>query len=244
MQVTVSTNDSRLTIPFVGRGREIARLRQLHKQRRHVLILGPAGVGKSALVARLRESLNLRVCQASERLSEICEALEREFDLEAGDLHIVQRKNRLLKLLKGTKRAVVYDGINWTTPKLSSFIENVTERVPVWICARSEHPWDIGHIWPLLVRFEKVEIKPFHPAETRGLIETAIRLGVVPPGMVDTVDRLHHLCAGNPGVLCELIEGLATGHYDPHKKFDLRLLDLDRRIQHLPVSEAFHPLVQ
>jgi hypothetical protein len=41
-----------------------------------------------------------------------------------------------------------------------------------------------------------------------------------------------------------LIEGLATGHYDPHKKFDLRLLDLDRRIQHLPVSETFHPLEQ
>jgi len=226
----------------VGRGREIERLRQLHKQRRHVLILGQEGVGKSALVARLRESLNLRVCLASERLGEICEALERELDLETGDLHIVQRKNRLLKLLKGTKRTVVFDGAGWTTPKLSSFIENVSERVPVWICARSEHPWDIGHIWPLLVRFEKVEIKPFHLAETRALIETAIRLGVVPPSMADTVDRLHHLCAGNPGVLCELIEGLATGHYDPHKKFDLRLLDLDRRIQHLPVSKAFHRL--
>ncbi len=164
--------------------------------------------------------------------------------MESTGLHLVQRKNRLLKLLKGTKRAVVFDGRGWTTPKLARFIENVSGRVPVWICARSEHPWDIGHVWPLLVRFEKVEIKPFHPAETRGLIETAIRLGVVPPGMADTVERLHHLCAGNPGVLCELIEGLATGHYDPHKKFDLRLLDLDRRIQHLPAAEAFHPLDQ
>lgn len=241
MQATASTIDVRLTIPFVGRGREIARLRQLHKQRRHVLILGAEGMGKSALVARLRESLNLRVCPASERLSEICEALERGFDLEAGDFHIVQRKNRLLKLLKGTKRAVVFDGAGWTTPKLGNFIENVSERVPVWICARSEHPWDIGHIWPLLVRFEKIEIKPFHPAETRGLVEAAIRLGVVPPGVGDTIERLHHLCAGNPKILCELIEGLATGHYDPHKKFDLRLLDLDRRIQHLLAAKAFSP---
>lgn len=242
MQATALTNDVRLTIPFVGREREIALLQRLHKQRKHVLILGPEGVGKSALVAHLHDSLGLRVCPASERLGEICEALERELDLEAGDLHIVQRKNRLLKLLKGTKRTVVFDGAGWTTPKLSSFIENVSERVPVWICARSDHPWDIGHFWPLLVRFEKVEIKPFHLAETRGLIETAIRLGVVPPSMADTVDRLHHLCGGNPKILCELIEGLATGHYDPHKKFDLRLLDLDRRIQHLPASETFHPL--
>jgi shikimate kinase len=236
MQVTVSTNDSRLTIPFVGRGREIARLRQLHKQRRHVLILGPAGVGKSALVARLRESLNLRVCQASERLSEICEALEREFDLEAGDLHIVQRKNRLLKLLKGTKRAVVYDGINWTTPKLSSFIENVTERVPVWLCARSEHPWDIGHIWPLLVRFEHVELRPFHLHETRLLVETAVQRRFVPQNALDAVAHLHRLAHGLPQTLCDLLVRLGSHHYNLSSTHGLRLLDLDRRIQLLPAS--------
>ena len=236
MQVTVSTNDSRLTIPFVGRGREIARLRQLHKQRRHVLILGPAGVGKSALVARLRESLNLRACQASERLSEICEALEREFDLEAGDLHIVQRKNRLLKLLKGTKRAVVYDGINWTTPKLSSFIENVTERVPVWLCARSEHPWDIGHIWPLLVRFEHVELRPFHLHETRLLVETAVQRRFVPQNALDAVAHLHRLAHGLPQTLCDLLVRLGSHHYNLSSTHGLRLLDLDRRIQLLPAS--------
>ena len=233
MQVTVSTNDSRLTIPFVGRGREIARLRQLHKQRRHVLILGPAGVGKSALVARLRESLNLRVCQASERLSEICEALEREFDLEAGDLHIVQRKNRLLKLLKGTKRAVVFDGASWTTPKLGNFIENVSERVPVWLCARSEHSWDIGHIWPLLVRFEHVELKPFHPGETQMLVEAAVRSGSVPADTLNIVSWLHRRAAGNPKVLCELLKEIARGHYDLSNAHALRLLNLDRRIHEL-----------
>ncbi|MGO9584877.1 MAG: AAA family ATPase [Limisphaerales bacterium] len=242
MQTTNSNEPRKLALPFAGRRKEVAQLQRLHEQRKHVLIVGAEGIGKSALVTRLRESLNLRVCPASERLSGICEALERELDLGAGDLHIVQRKNRLLKLLKGTKRAVVFDGAGWTTSKLSSFIENVSERVPVWLCARSEHPWDIGHIWPLLVRFEKVEIKPFHPAETRELIETAVRLGVVPPSMADTVERLHHLCAGNPGVLCELIAGLATGHYDPHKKFDLRLLDLDRRIQLLPASGRTHAI--
>ena len=162
--------------------------------------------------------------------------------MEAAELHLVRRKNRLLKLLDGTKRAVVFDGVDWTTPKLAAFIEAVSERVPVWICARSEHPWDIGHIWPLLVRFEKVEIKPFHPAETRGLIEAAIRPGIVPSAAAEAVDRLHHLCAGNPKILCELIEGLATRHYDPHRTFDLRLLDLDRRIQHLPASGGLHRL--
>jgi hypothetical protein len=166
-------------------------------------------------------------------LREICEALEREFDLEAGDLHIVQRKNRLLKLLKGTKRAVVFDGAGWTTPKLSSFIENVTERVPVWLCARSEPPWDIGHIWPLLVRFEHVELKPFHPGETQMLVEAAVRSGSVPADTLNIVSWLHRRAAGNPKVLCELLKEIARGHYDLSNAHALRLLNLDRRIHEL-----------
>ena len=236
MQATASTNDVRLTIPFVGRGREIARLRQLHKQRKHVLILGPEGVGKSALVEHLRDSLRLRVCPASERLREICEALEREFDLEAGDLHIVQRKNRLLKLLKGTKRAVVFDGASWTTPKLGNFIENVSERVPVWLCARSEHSWDIGHIWPLLVRFEHVELRPFHLHETRLLVETAVQRRFVPQNALDAVAHLHRLAHGLPQTLCDLLVRLGSHHYNLSSTHGLRLLDLDRRIQLLPAS--------
>ncbi len=220
-------------LPFVSRRKEVARLRQLHARHKHVLVLGTAGVGKSALVSHLCESLDLCICPASERFGEICEALERELGLDGSNLHLVRRKNRLLKSLTGTKRAVVFDGVNWTTPKISSFFDCVSERVPVWICARSEHPWDIGHIWPLLVRFEKVEIKPFRPAETRMLIDAAIRLGITPPSAADVVEQLHHLSAGKPKILCELLDGLAGGRYDPHRLFDLKLLDLDRRIKQL-----------
>jgi len=236
MQTTSSNEPRKLALPFVGRIKEIAQLQRLHKQRKHVLILGPKGVGKSALVARLRESLGLRVCPASERLSEICEALERGFDLEAGDLHIVQRKNRLLKLLKGIphrRDAVVFDGAGWTTSKLSTFIENVSERVPVWLCARSEHPWDIGHIWPLLVRFEHVELKPFHPRETQMLVETAIRNARIPAGVRDIIDWLHRRATGNPKILCELLKEIAHGHYVLSNPHALRLLNLDRRIHEL-----------
>jgi hypothetical protein len=221
-------------LPFVGRSREIALLQQLHAQRKHVLIVGSEGVGKSALVAHLRASLGLRVCPASERLSEICEALEREFNLEAGDLHIVQRKNRLLKLLKEAKRTVVvFDGASWTTPKLGSFIENVSLCVPVWLCVRSEHPWDVGRIWPLLVRFEHVELKLFHPKETEKLVEAAVRENLVPKNTLEIVEWLHRRAAGNPKILCELLTEIAHGHYDLSHPHALRLLDLDRRIHEI-----------
>jgi len=100
----------------------MARLRQLHQQRRLVLLLGAEGMGKSALVEQLREPLALHVCPASEHLSEICGALEHALGIEAGDFDLVKRKNRLLKLLKEAKHAVVvFDSL----------------RVPVWLCVRS-----------------------------------------------------------------------------------------------------------
>lgn len=82
----------KLLFPFIGREREMARLRQLHKQRRHVLILGAEGTGKSALVEQLREPLELRVCPAFLRLGEICENLEREFHLTGDGGFLLQAK--------------------------------------------------------------------------------------------------------------------------------------------------------
>jgi hypothetical protein len=103
----------------------------------------------------------------------------------------------------------------------------------VWLCARSEHSWDIGHIWPLLVRFEHVELKPFHPGETQMLVEAAVRSGSVPADTLNIVSWLHRRAAGNPKVLCELLKEIARGHYDLSNAHALRLLNLDRRIHEL-----------
>ena len=216
--------------PFVGRQKEIGRLCELHGQRRHFLILGPAGVGKSALVGELRERLSLLVSARSAHLGEIFEGLEQQLGLDAAGLKLLDRKKRLREALGAAGRAVVFDGVGWTGPKVSSFLEGVTERAPVWICARSEHPWDIGHFWPLLVRFERVEVRPFHLSETQALVEAAVGAGRIPAKAAGMVEWLQRRSVGIPLVLCELLEELASGRYDPDRAFDLKLLDLDRRI--------------
>jgi ABC-type iron transport system FetAB ATPase subunit len=48
----------------------------LHAQRKHLLIIGPAGVGKSALVEHMGEQLSLLVSGRSAHLGRICEGLE------------------------------------------------------------------------------------------------------------------------------------------------------------------------
>jgi len=230
MQTTTSKESARLTLPFVGRRKEAAQLERLYAQRKHALILGPVGVGKTALVTFLKGKRDLLVCPHSEHLGPICESLEAQLGLEAGDFKLLQRKQRLRRALVDARRTVVFDGVGWITPKLSSFLEGIMERVPMWICARSEHPWDIGHFWTFLVRFERIELRFFRPAETRAFVAAAVGSGLIPREALDIVEWLHQRSSGSPLVLRELFEELAAHHYDLSNPHALRLLDLDRRI--------------
>jgi|CZKM01.1.fsa_nt_gi hypothetical protein len=220
--------------PFVAREGEIAQLGVLHAQRKHVLIIGPAGVGKSALMERLREQLSLLVSGKSAHLGGICEGLEPQLGLTPAGLKLLERKKRLREALGAVGRVVVFDGVGWTGPKVSSLFESVAERTPVWICTRSEHPWDIGHFWPLLAaRFVRVELRAFHLGETRALVEAAVGAGGVPGEALEIVEWLQHRSGGCPLVVRELLVEVAGGKYDLSSRAALRRLGLDRRIHEL-----------
>jgi hypothetical protein len=216
--------------PFVGREREISQLGALHAQRKHALIIGPAGVGKSALVEHLREQLSLLVSGKSAHIGGICDGLEPQLRLSPAGLKLLERKKRLREALGAAGRVVAFDGVGWTGPKVSSLFESVAERAPVWICTRSEHPWDIGHFWPLLARFARVEVRAFRPSETEELIEAAAGAGMLPEDSRAIVPWLHRRSGGNPLVLRELCEELASGRYDLSSPYALKRLELDRQI--------------
>jgi hypothetical protein len=217
-------------LPFVGRRNEVLRLHELYARHDNVLILGTAGIGKSTLVRQVSKDLPLLVSSTSAHFGEICDNLEHELALEPSGFKLLKRKQRLREALWRAGKPIVFDGVVWATPKLSSYFESVAQRAPVWICARSEHPWDIGHIWPLLVRFERVELHSFHLAQTQALVEAYRKAGLIPGDTVSIIEWLHRRSAGNPLVLRELLEELATGKYDLNNPHALRRLDLDRRI--------------
>ena len=124
-------------IPFIGRERDTERLRKLYAARKHALIFGLPGVGKTALVQRMSGLVSLLVSAPSDTMRHLCENLEAELHLASKEERLPKRKQRFLSALSSDGQTVVFDQVGRTTPKISSFLGCVCERAPVWLCAHT-----------------------------------------------------------------------------------------------------------
>jgi hypothetical protein len=215
---------------FVGRHKELAQLRKAYSNRCRVLITGPAGVGKSALLRQARLYVSLLLCEETSSLRRICETLEQQLGWTHRKVNVVERKNRLLPYLLCRAQLVAFDGVASAPPRVARFIAHVSECISVWITCRSADPKQIGAVWEYLYQFEHMELGPLSPKETRVLLEAAINAGRLARLPRNHYSQLHRLSKGNPRVLEELLIELASRDYRLEDPFGRRLLDLDRRI--------------
>jgi hypothetical protein len=215
---------------FVGRGKLVSQLNQLYRERKHVLITGPTGSGKTELLRQACRHLQFLLCEESVHLTGICDALERQFGLTNGGRKVVERKNRLLACASRRSEPIAFDQVAKATPRITRFIGQLSERVPVWIVCRSQYAQEIGHLWELLYKFTQIELAPLTAAETRVLLEAAVASKRVQSDVLSYVTQLHHLCRGNPGTLEELLVELAARHYRVNDSTGRQLLELDREI--------------
>jgi hypothetical protein len=84
---------------FFGRERELDELRTLYTLRKHVLIVGPAGYGKTAVLREVRPQCPLLVCEETSSLRRVCDSAERQLGWSHHKLDVIERKNRLLAYL-------------------------------------------------------------------------------------------------------------------------------------------------
>jgi hypothetical protein len=221
---------------FFGREREIDELRRLYALRKRVLIVGPAGVGKTALLRQLRQQCPLLVCEDTSSLRRICDSTERQLGWSHHKLNVIERKNRLLGYLARRGEPVVFDHVAHTVPRVARFIALLAEQFPIWIACRSDRPDAIGHIWQNLYQFARFELLPLTEIETRRLIEEAVAQGKIQTNARKYADELHRMSNGNPRILEELLIELAAREYRIASSFGLDLLDLDRRIHEIDIA--------
>lgn len=221
------------SLAFVGHEKEIMRLRELYAARKCVLLVGPAGIGKTALLQQIRQQYSMLLCEETSSLRRICDGLERQIGWTHHKINVVERKNRLLQYLARRSEPVALDHLAFTPPRVARFIAHLRERVPVWIACRSDRSHDIGRVWEHLYKFERIEVPPLTRAEAVLLIEYAADRGSIQPEAKMHAHHLFRLSKGNPRILEELLIELAGRKYQMNKPFGWHLLDLDRRIQEI-----------
>jgi len=221
---------------FVGRRKELAQLHKAHSNKCHLLITGPAGVGKSALLRQARLYFPLLLCEETSSLRKICETLEEHLGWTHRKMDVVERKNRLLPYLLCRAQLVAFDGVASAPPRVARFIAHLIEHIPVWITCRSANRKQIGAVWEYLYQFERMELGVLSPKETAALLEATINAGRLPRSSRNHCSQLHRLSKGNPRVLGELLIELASRDYRLENPFCRRLLDLDRRIHNFTAS--------
>lgn len=224
------------SLAFTGREKEMKQLNELYRERKHVLILGNAGIGKTALLWQLRQSCPFLFCEETSSLRRICDGLERQLGWKHYKMNVIERKNRLLTYVQRRGETVVLDHVALTPPRVSRFIAHLMERVPVWIACRSTLPDDIGHVWQYLYEFERMELVPLTLKDTRTLIEEAVALGNIQTEARNHISQLHKLSKGIPRILEEILIELSSREYKMEKPFGIHLLDLDRRIQEIDLA--------
>jgi len=234
----VSTLSMNKSLAFFGRQELIENLCVLYAQRKHVLLVGDAGIGKTALLRQVNQSCPMLLCEESSSLRRICDSLERQLGWTHYKLNVVERKNRLLAYVERRGEPVAFDQVAMIPPRVARFIGRLADHIPVWIACRSDRSKEIGRVWEHLYKFTRIELPPLTRAETSALIENAVAQGNIQADAREHTAYLHRLSKGVPRILEELLIELAARKYKIDSSFGRHLLELDRRIHEIADASA------
>jgi hypothetical protein len=215
--------------PFVGRAPLLRRLAAMARAGKHVLLVGPAGVGKSRIVAEITRQFPMLLAPRCGCLGDFLGDLEPQARLDVGELKLAARVHRLAAELPKTRRALVLENVRRVPPRVAHLVRVLLSRQPVWLVTRSVMPLDLGHVWPYLFFFQRVDVPPFTADETHAFL-AAVEFAGDRGELLASARRLHRLSAGHPGTLAALVAELRGRTYDLRTAEGLRLLALHARI--------------
>jgi hypothetical protein len=223
---------------LIGREKELRLLDDLMRQKRNVLILGEEGVGKSVIVENALASGVVKNILYSKRSTTLKETLVNMVGAAVGSKDLPQKNILSLKklcyqLLDKNPEYVVLDQVAWVERKFYAFLTYLKERkIPFIIATRRPGKKNLGHLWMGLYDFETLELKNLDQAKAGQLIDHyASSLDLKNEAATFFKKELFNVSKGNPKIIRELCRLAQEEKYRSKGYVDVKLMDLDRRIE-------------
>ncbi|MBM3860829.1 MAG: ATP-binding protein [Verrucomicrobia bacterium] len=221
-----------------GRDKELVIVREHVRNGKNLVVFGPEGVGKTALVtAAVNGMANVLYCADTATLKTACESLLAQLKLKVAEADNIVRKRAILQAAARKKRCFVFDNVGWVAPKLLSFLENIREKHSMVIVTRSIAWSDIGHLHLMLWDFDKLELAPLSRVATLQVLRAQMeRLKLRVPDPAEFEANVLRLSGHNLHLLMKLCRQASTGKYVFGGHLSTSLLEIDRRIAELGTS--------
>jgi integrase/recombinase XerD len=223
---------------LIGREQECRLLDDLIRRRKNILMLGPEGVGKSAIVDNVLAAGAVKNVLYSKRSATLKETLAHLVEFALGSRNLQQKNILSLKkicydLLEARPDYAILDHLSWVEPKFYGFLTYLREqKITFILVTRNEDKKNIGHLWMGLYDFEKLAIKNLDQANTGHLIEYyAEHFDLKLQQQEDFKKKVFTISNGNPKIIKELCGLAREEKYRAKGYVDVKLMDLDRRIK-------------
>jgi hypothetical protein len=228
---------------FIGRQQELKAIHLLMDKKRNLVVFGEEGVGKSAIVRRVLSDSGSSFLLFSAGSMTLKESLvnfilsSQNGKNDIGGKNILSLKRVFYPLLKRNPEYIIFDQLGRVGPKFCSFFEYLLDKeIPLLVVSRGVRDDNIGHLRMMLFNFEKVEIANFDKENTIALVEQYVneyKLNLCRQD--DFAMEVFHFSKGNPKIIKELCSLARNGKYQKEGRTDVKLIDLDRRIQEISI---------
>jgi hypothetical protein len=181
---------------FVGRKNEINQLLAAISQRRHVVISGNPGIGKSALLEQVGKRVPLLIRNSSQKIRHITANLGETFC--APSTASFQGFNALVSRIRTNDQPIAFDNLEELPTEIIALIPELVESVPIWIVVRSEPSQGLGRIGDLLGEFAHLKMPPLRNRDLRVFLARATVKGILPRAAVNHVGSFIAFATGIP----------------------------------------------
>ena len=229
---------------IIGREKECAAINNFINQRKNIIIFGPEGVGKTAVLNKILTgfpTLNKLCSPESKTLKEslLNFMAGASFDKKTvNEANILVLKKLFYEILARNKpEYIIFDHIESVEPKFYSFFAYLLEaKIPLIVLSRGLGKKEIGHLRMSSFNFEKVEISNMEKPVADVLVEHFIKeFGIKITKEDEFKKQIFYFSQGNPKIIKGLCFLARDVKYQKSGGLDVKLMDLDRRI-----SEVVH----